>query len=555
VPLAAGLACAKENMRHVLSVAALALALPFAGGGCALIRHLDDYTTADPQPTGAGGASPFTSDGISAAGATPPGGAACHANAECSADASKVCVRASGACVAVTSAECPRVYGDVANDDAVVVGALLGGQDDGALEGAARLAAEELDAAAAGGGLPPADPGGPARPLVLVACEASGDVLAAARHLAVDLRVPAIVGPTAAEDVIDATQQITAKAGAVLMTPTSLASQITSLADGDLTWRVRASDEQRAKLVIEQVDELEDVLKTTRSLTTVKLAMVHRTDAAGTSARDAVAGTLILNGRFISDPANAANVSVDAYAPGDEPAGQEAIVAKYASRFAPDVVLLTAPEQIAGVLVPLEQALTTARAVYRPYWVVAEAAKTAELLDALGAPGMPADLRRRIRGVGTKADASSQPVLDAFRAAYEARFGAAPATPDAFAAAAATYDATYALAFAVAVGATDGAPLSGASVAHGLRSLGVGAPAPVGASALGFAMQTVASGKSVSLRGTSGPLRWNASGDVAAGTIEVWCIGAGGGAPAFGSSGLTMDVETQVVGGAFVQCQ
>jgi len=374
--------------------------------------------------------------------------------------------------------------------------------------------------------------------------------MAAARHLVDDLRVPAIVGPTTGEHVVDVTQQISAKGGTLLMTPTSVVSAISDLADEGLTWRTIPSDAQRAKLVIEEMKELETLLRTTRGLDTVKLAIVHATDAAGASAHDAIRGKLILNGRFITDAANEANVSVDAHEAGNT-AMLASIATKYAVGFKPDIVFITAPEQITGLLVPLEQALTAARALERPYYVVTEAAKTKALLDVMRSNDVPPDTRRRVRGVGMKPEATSASVLAEFEAAFAARYEGMPLPMTA--AASLSYDATYAIAYALAT-APDEVP-SGAVVAQGLRALGVGDPVAVGPKGTRAAFQQLAKRKSVSLRGTFSKMQWDPSGDLTAGTVEIWCVGTKDGAPWFGSSGLTMDVNTQVVGGAFVQCQ
>ena len=185
----------------------------------------------------------------------------------------------------------------------------------------------------------------------------------------------------------------------------------------------------------------------------------------------------------------------------------------------------------------------------RPYDVCTEAAKTQALLDAVTQPGLPADLRRGIRGVGATSDLASAQVFAGFGSRFSARSGASPATF----ATAATYDATYAIAFAAV--AAPPAKLSGASVARGLRALGGGDPLAVGPGEAASAIARVSTGKSVSLRGANTLMQWDGKGDLAAGTVEVWCIGTATGTPAFGSSGLLMDVATQVVGGAFVQCQ
>jgi ABC-type branched-subunit amino acid transport system substrate-binding protein len=508
----------------------LSLSLPLSftallGSGCALVHGLGDYSFAgdtNDTPVATAGEAPIV-----------PRAVQCHENSEC--NEGQVCV--SESCVSLKTPQCPRIAGHI-GDDAIILGALLSEGTNSAtdaLEAAAFLAVEEINASRT---MPP---------LAVVGCNASGDILSGTRHLVEELHVPAIVGPTAAEDVVDVTQQISARGGTLIMTPTAAVSAISQLADEGLTWRALPSDGQRAKLVIQQMQDLETLLRNTRSLTTVNLGIVHASDARGESAYEAIRGKLILNGRFITDPANEPNVSVDTYAPG---ALQSALAGKYADAFKADIVFITAVEQVTGFIVPLEQALTEARAVNRPYYVVTDAAKTDVLLGAIAS--LPADAKRRIRGVGMKPDPSSAPVLADFGEAYATRYGTEP--PLAVASAAAvSYDAMYAIAYAIAA-TSDRAP-TGAGVAQGLRTLGVGEAAAVGAKQARSVIEQLESRKSVSLRGTFAPLQWDASGDLSTGTVEVWCIGTRDGTPIFGGSGLTMDVQTQVVGGAFVQCQ
>ena len=513
---------------------AFLLLLSAGSVGCASLFNLDDYGfTSDDDagttpPRADGGGPQPTEDGATP---TVDAGPACRVNAECASTAEDpgICVKATGTCAKVKSPDCTHVVGDVTKDDAIILGALLGGE--AALERAATLAAEEITK------------GG--RPVAIVACETSTRTMDASRHLVDRLHVPAIVGPLHADDVVIATQQISAKGGSLLMTPTALATSIAQLADEGLTWRAVPADGQRAKLVIQQLTELENVIHVVHATNVVKLGIVHRGDAFGTSARDAISGKLIINGKFISDPANAGNVSDDAYPKANDGAAMQAITNKYASTFKPDVVYLTSEEQIAGVMVPLEAALTAARAVNRPYYVLTDTLKTKTLLDAIAAGSMPSDIKRRIRGVGVRPDTTSSPVYAAFEAAYTTRWGAAPAsTEPAF-----VYDATYAVAFAVTAGGA-----TGPSTAKGLRALGVGDGYSVGAKDVGAVLGRLTAKQSVSLRGTFSLMQWDQSGDIAAGTLEVWCIG-GASAPVFGSSGQTMDVLTQVVGGSFVQCQ
>lgn len=555
----------KETMRHVLLFISLGTT-PLLLGGCALIEGLGDYSFSDDSNAPPGETN--TPNETNPTGVDSGNGEACQVNSDCAVPTSapgdgispalgasdpRVCVKQTHTCASLLSAECPRYAGDLV-DNAIIVGAILGdenGSPRDALEKAAFLAVEEIDSANGAGGLPPTAADGTTRPLVIVGCNASANVVTATHHLVGDLHVPAVIGPVGAEAVVEATQQVTVKGGTLLMTPTSPVSAISNLADDGLTWRATPSDAQRAKLVIEQMNELETLLKTTRSLTTVKLGVVAPSDANGTSARDAITGTLILNGKFITDAANAPNVSLDAHQAGDKDA-LSGIATKYATTFKPDIVFITSKEQVVDFIVPFEKALTAARAVARPYYVVTDAGKTEELIDIIATAAVPADTRRRIRGVGIKPDTSSAPVLATFGAAYSAKYSAEPIA-SIIPSAALSYDMTYAIAYAIA--ATPDLAVSGKSVAQGLRTLGVGEPATVGTKDARSVVSQLASRKSVSLRGTFATMSWDFSGDIAAGTLDVWCVGTKEGAPTFGSSGLTMDVQTQVIGGAYVQCQ
>lgn len=540
-------------MRYVRRSAAFAAV--FACSGCALVHQLDDFTVAS---SSGGDVAPATAIAPNAAGGEDAG-AECRVTSDCTSAASgpafatleraettaRVCVR--GRCQALLTEECSRVHGDALADDAVFFGGIFGGANDDEERGAL-LAIDELASAALPAGTSRGTAvarGASERPIALVACNGTDRGLRAAEHLVGALHVPALVGPASAEAVIELTQQVTVAGGALLVT-SSLASPITSLADSDLTWRSVPSDTQRAKLVIDQVNALESVLRATRATSSVRFAVVRPGDALGTSMLDSIRGKLIVNGRFLTDPSNAANVSDDTYAPGDTSA-MAAVATRYASAFRPDVIFVTAPEQIANVVVPLERALTAARVVDKPFYVFAESCRTSALLDAI-ATALPADFRRRLRGVGVQAEAPSQPVLQAFRTTWATRFGGTPS-----ARAAAAYDTTYALAFARA--ATRGEALSGASLGRGLRKLGVGDPVAIGPSSARAALETLGAGGSVSPRGTTARLTWDTAGDVASGTLEVWCVGTANGAPSFGGAGVSMDVSTQVVGGAFTQCQ
>jgi hypothetical protein len=117
-----------------------------------------------------------------------------------------------------------------------------------------------------------------------------------------------------------------------------------------------------------------------------------------------------------------------------------------------------------------------------------------------------------------------------------------------------SYDATYAIAYALA--ASRGMPVTGASVAKGLRKLKGGSTVvSVGSSALATAFTRLSAGENITAVGTFVPLAWDARGAIEGGVIEVWCMGATpAGTAAYQSSGLHYDVKSGQLSGTFTRC-
>jgi len=158
-------------------------------------------------------------------------------------------------------------------------------------------------------------------------------------------------------------------------------------------------------------------------------------------------------------------------------------------------------------------------------------------------------LRQRIRGTGVVPTARSLPVYEAFRLDYQARF---PESPSTLSGVGPAYDATYAIAYALA--ATRDLPVSGASIAQGLRKLSGGeSPFELRSTKILAAYHELAAGRAIDAIGTFAPLSWNARGAQLGGLVEVWCIGP---APSvsFQSSGLSYDLAKQTPVGSYRQC-
>jgi branched-chain amino acid transport system substrate-binding protein len=492
------------------------------------------------------------------------GNEGCHVNSDCSSSAALVaqagssgtsdakaapaiiCQKATGQCVNLQSEDCNVITGDYTNDEAVIIGSLFQTEGTTATQNIPRqqsaiLAVEEVNAA---GGIP-SKKAGVARPLVMVSCNASSDLVRAATHLVGTVGVPAIIGPNNSQDTLDVSNKVTIQAGVAVLSPTAVAASIADLIDNDLTWLMIPSDDQRAQLMIKQINDLEVALKKERNKATLKLSIIYRKDALGTGTRTSL-DRLVINGEALASPSNAGSPTGNVHvAPYDyKQADQNDIVAKELE-FAPDIVVLAGTaESITKIMVPLEQQWGAGN--NRPYYFIIDPSKGPELLNAVAEND---DLRRRVRGTGTTPTKESAPIANAFSLDYMARYGSSPTASGA----GASYDAVYAAAYALA--ATKDATPSGANVAKGLRMLAGGSVnINTGTQDLLAAFQSLASGKTINATGTACPFDWDANGTVKGGTIEMWCIGKTNNTPVFQSSGLSFDIKTQVYNGEYVQC-
>ena len=477
-----------------------------------------------------------TSGGMGAGGASDAGPVAA------------VCIQPEGRCEPLLSEDCHTVTGDYLNDRAIILGSLfstMGAQAATNLprQQAAALAIEQINAV---GGVPAGKTSADARPLVLVSCDESTNLVRAAEHLVKDLQVPAIIGPNTSQDTLDVSTKVTVPGGTVVITPTAVASSITALSDNDLTWLMVPSDVQRAPLMISQINVLEAQLKGERSLDQVKLGIVFRNDALGVGTRTSL-NELKLNGMSLTDPLNLGNhVGIDGYNATD--ADQQALVTKYLT-FAPDIIVLAGTaEAITKVMVPLEAQWV---GDLRPQYVLIDSTKVPELLTAVTNND---DLRGRIRGTGitpgpTGKDTPAE-AYNGFKIDYDVRYAGSTSTISGMGPA---HDAAYAIGLALA--ATKDQPVSGASIAAGLRKLAGG---PTKVTTLGTnllaAFQKLTSGAGLTAVGSFGVLDWDSNGAVKGGTLEMWCVGGTTAKPAYQSSGLLFDIMSAQESGAYKQC-
>ncbi len=460
--------------------------------------------------------------------------------------AASVCIKPAGRCERLLSEDCVSFTGDYLNDRAIILGSLFSitgtqGATNIPRQQAAALAIEQINAV---GGVPSNDD--EPRPLVMVHCDESTNLVRAAEHLVKDLGVPAIVGPNTSQDTIDVTTKVTAPGGTVVMTPTAVASSIISLNDKGLTWLMVPADIQRAPLMLSQLNVLELQVKTLLELETVKLGIVYRNDALGTGTRTSLNG-LVLNGKGLTDPLNLGNhVEIDAYE--GAAMDQAALVDKYVA-FAPHIVVLAGTaEAVSKFMVPLEMKWT---APTRPQYILIDSTKVPELITAATNND---DLRARVRGTGITPGPSGKDTpseaYNGFKIDYEVRYPGGNATISGMGP---SHDAAYAIGLALA--ATRDQPVSGKSIAEGLSKLASG---PTKVTTLGTnllsAFQKLGAGTGITVVGSYGVLDWDDDGAVKGGTLEMWCIGGTAAKPVYQSSGLIFDIMSQQQSGTYKPC-
>lgn len=492
-------------------------------GECSTNQDCIDKFTANPPDLGAAGAAP---EGPVAA----------------------VCIKPEQRCAALLSQDCDTVTGDYTNDRAIILGSLFSTKGAQAAtniprQQAAALAIEQINAV---GGVPGGESSADARPLVMVSCDETVDLVRAAEHLVKDLKVPAIVGPNTSQDTLDVSAKVTVPNGTVVITPTAVASSITALSDKDLTWLMVPSDVQRAPLMIDQINEIETALKTERNKEAVKLGIVFRNDALGVGTRTSL-NDLKLNGKSLTDPINLGNhVEIDGYDFSDP--DQQAIVTKYLA-FKPDIIVLAGTaEAVTKVMVPLEAQWVGDE---RPSYMLIDSTKVPELITATT---NNESLRLRVRGTGITPGPTGKntpaEAYNGFKIDYDVRYEGGTATISGMGP---SHDAAYAIGLALA--ATKDMPVSGASIAAGLRKLASG---PTKLTTLGTnllsAFQKLAAGTGITAVGSFGVLDWDSDGAVKGGTLEMWCIGGTPEKPVYQSSGLLFDIMSQAKSGTYQQC-
>ena len=177
-----------------------------------------------------------------------------------------ICRKENGTCVSLESPKCKVISepGDVENDETIWIGTMFPMSGSAAEEfGSESVNAADLarrDFMTIARGIPYPSGNRPPRPLGLIACDDAEDPMASARHLAVDVHVPAVVGFRASQEVIDLAGAVFIPNGVVAMATQNQSPLLSTIphppGSPRMVWRTTASSAQSVAPVAALVSEV-----------------------------------------------------------------------------------------------------------------------------------------------------------------------------------------------------------------------------------------------------------------------------------------------------------
>ncbi|MBX3202521.1 MAG: ABC transporter substrate-binding protein [Labilithrix sp.] len=451
--------------------------------------------------------------------------AECAANADCTSKGEyNICRKSDGKCVSLLSPDCARIVGDYKDDNAILIGSLLptAGPDQSSglpIQNSIELAIEDFRSI---GNVAPRPGGTARRPLVLVGCNDNSEnatAVRAARHLASEVGVPAIIGAAFSGITIAVANEVTIPAGVLLISPSATSVAITQLADNGLVWRTSPSDVIQADAHATLFPLIEQRVKAANAgLEKVNVAIAHKGDAYGSGLAQTLTTKLTMNGEPAIDVGNEPFFKVFNYGDPDDaakPPDYATAISGIVGRAPHVVYLFGTTEAITQMMKGVETQWTAA---HRPIYLLADGALVSEVTDLLNDVEPTGTLRKRI--LGTVPGTSSQ-AFKTFRILYQSRVNDGT-SPD-IGGTANGYDALYNLAYAaVAIGDK---PLTGSNLKDGFAKLVPPAPLlAVGAQQINTAFQALSAGQSIDFAGASGPLDYDLTTGEAASDIQIWCV-------------------------------
>ena len=484
---------------------------------------------------------------------TPPPVPGCVSNAACVDEhggAPFVCRRPEGRCVSLVSDDC-RVLAspEALRDDATLwVGAMfpLTGPDAPKF-GEASLSAVDLarqDFQMVSKGLPASREGGRPRPIGILGCDDAASATRAAKHLADDVGVQAVIGFHRSNEALELAQSVFFPRGTLMVASLNTSALLTAVPGPPdrprLLFRTAVSTTQSAPAFAAIVaDLLEPALRkgTLKDGEPMRVAVVRPNSTVGHTLADALVASLRWNGKGVVENGRAFRDVT--YAEG---ASDYSAAVRELAEFRPHVLTLLADQLTEELIAPLEKAWPRGT-THRPRYVFASTLEGDEFFRFVG---KDTERRRRFLSITPP---TATPTNAKFTMRYNEVFSpkvtmaTSPASP---------YDAFYLLAYA-AVAAGDG-PLDGSALSRAIpRLLPPGEPLDVGSPGIFAAAAALRAGKNLDLAGAYGRLDFDVATGESTADFSVLCVGAGPGGAASESveSGVVYDAKVRKLRGVF----
>jgi branched-chain amino acid transport system substrate-binding protein len=462
--------------------------------GCSLLVDFEECSANADCEAGS-----VCADGICQA---PAGPKACVKGSDCGGEANTYCFV--GSCRTVDTNQCEvkgAAFAQAASTNIVPVGVLLSTSTADGIRAQAgvRGAQLALDQINAQSGLASGKFG-----LVVCDTEFKAEVaVAKARYAAEELGIKAFVGAQGSSESLEVANQVAIPRGLLMVSPASTSPALTGLNDTNLVWRTVASDALQGPAMAKLV----------KQGGFNKIALLSVANAYGEGFRSVIQDywatnepTLLTDAnRYRSLQFSATDFTGEIATIGEQLFG--------ANGFKPDAVVLIGTSAALELIASLESLYVSKLPdKERPVWIGSEATKAPKILEPRFADVWP-------RLQGTVIQQSLTPLYAQFSADYRAAYMSDPTT---FPMADKAYDGAFLIALAYAV-QSDLKAATGVTLAQVLGRVSSGSRLQAKATNFGQMATILIMGGSVNIEGVSGPLDFDAKGDVF-GDIASWSV-------------------------------
>ena len=452
------------------------------------------------------------------------GALSCTSNAQCSSRFGEpgYC-RPDAVCTKVLTPECTEVVpAGALSEEEVILAGFMGPIKKGdpnesyglPLRQGAELAFTEIESVAHG--LPGVEGGGQ-RHLAMLVCHDNERTRerVVAEHLARQVRVPVIIGPSFSGVTVRITTDVTIPAGVLALSPSATSPEITGLVDRGLVWRTAPSDEIQAEALALLLKATETALtKPPVSLTEpLRVAYTVRDDSYGKGISEAFLRKVLDLG--IKNSTQVQQFRAVSYKPGEADTDEAVTdgVAATIAAFRPHIVFGFSTNEFATKILPKIEARLSGESS-KPRYLIPEGVRVTELVDAVDASS---DLAQRILGTAPGARQSTE--FARFSNTFFGQFKESPGNLAEFA-----YDAAYL--FAYAAGNSRKRSPTGNDLAVALKSLsckGAGTQRVIAGVNVIDSFGKAMTEPCIDFEGTSGPLDFNNDTGEAPSDIALWC--------------------------------